>query len=269
MGELQLIIVPDPDEPDAAEVFVEGIIDGKPYRFLLDTGAGRTSVGADDYTSTLPSTEQHSSSGVFAPHNNDLITLPHIEVGPITRQDFTVVRTTQKQAHVSNLIGMDLLKDYCLHFLFDENRVLVEKDKLWESDFPFQTLFLDKASHAYLEVQCGSVNANAVWDTGAGMTIADINFIRQHPEGFQEIGNTTGTDVTGAEMETPLFMMAATFIGKHPFLPQKVAGVDLSKVNATLEVPMDLIIGYNVMSKVNWVFDFPRQLWAISKRIEL
>ena len=64
-----------------------------------------------------------------------------------------------------------------------------------------------------------------------------------------------------------MFMMAATIIGDLEMSPQKVAGVDLSGVNSTLDVPMDVILGYNTLSKANWLMDFPRKQWAILKSL--
>jgi len=95
-------------------------------------------------------------------------------------------------------------------------------------------------------------------DTGAGITIADMGFIKKHPAFFQEAGQSSGTDSTGAKMETPMFIMAATTIGSRAFPPHKVAGVDLSQVNSTLAVPMDLVLGYSTLSQANWWFEFSR-----------
>jgi hypothetical protein len=38
-------------------------------------------------------------------------------------------------------------------------------------------------------------------------------------------------------------------------------------VNATIEVPMDLILGYSTLNKAHWLFDFPGQRWAVLKRL--
>jgi len=51
------------------------------------------------------------------------------------------------------------------------------------------------------------------------------------------------------------------------FPPHRVAGVDLSHVNSTIEVRMDMILGYGTLRKANWLFDFPRKRWAITKRL--
>ncbi len=267
MNGFDLIIKPDEDDSEAAEVLVDGTIDGKPYRFLLDTGAARSSVKFDAYTATFESSEKSSSSGVFASSSNELITVPGIEVGPISRKNFTITRTAETAPDLNNLIGMDLLKDYSCHFFFDENRVLVDNKDESEANYPFQELFLDKKYHPYVEVGFGESKANAVWDTGAGITVVDLSLIKRLPDFFEEVGQSSGTDSTGFKMETPMFEMAATRIGNQHFPAHKVAGVDLSQVNSTIEVPMDLILGYSTLSKANWLFDFPGKRWAITKML--
>lgn len=265
MNWFDLIIQPDEEDIEAAEVLVDGTVGGHAYRFLLDTGAARSSVRFDDYTSTFVSIEKSSSSGVFASGSDDVITVPRIELGPISREGFPLVRMAEKGPDRRNLIGMDLLKDFCCHFLFDENRVLVDPDDASGVGSPFKALFLDGRSHPYIDVQLGALKAKAVWDTGAGITVVDMGFIGRHPALFQEAGHSTGTDSTGTAVQTPMFIMAATIIGDHEIPPDKVAGVDLSPINATIEAPMDLILGYNTLSKANWWMDFPRKRWAISK----
>jgi hypothetical protein len=113
----------------------------------------------------------------------------------------------------------------------------------------------------------GAVTVRAVWDTGASLTVVDLGLVHRHPDHFQEDGTSVGYDATGTPQATPMFRMAATVISHTPFPPLRVAGVDLSQVNATIEVPMDLILGYNTLSKANWLFDFPRRQWAITKQL--
>jgi|GEM_PF-1009577 len=265
MNEFKLIIVPDEEDAEAAEVLVDGTIGGNYYRFLLDTGAARSSVRFDDYTAAFESVEKSNSSGVFAKSSSDLITVPSIEIGPISKINFTLNRTAETDPDLRNLIGMDILKDFCCHFFFDTNRVLVDTNAEAEAGDNFQELFLDSKFHPYVEVEFGAAKANAVWDTGAGITVVDLNFIKKYPTYFQQVGNSTGTDSSGFKMETSMFIMAATTIGNNIFPTHKVAGVDLSQVNSTIELPMDLILGYSTLSKANWLFDFPGKRWTISR----
>lgn len=279
MNGFNLIIKPDQEDIEAAEVLVDGTIGSNEYRFLLDTGAARTCVRFDDYTSTFESLGKNNSSGVFAKSSDDLITVPNIELGPISKKDLTVVRLPEETQDVRNLIGMDFLKDFCCHFLFDQNQVLIDSDSVTEGNVTFQELFCDSKFHPYVDVEFGDVEdgdfeapkltARTVWDTGAGITIADLNFIKKYPGFFEEVGRSQGTDSTGFTMETSTFIMGPTLIGGKEFGPHKVAGVDLSAVNATIEVPMNLILGYSTLSKANWWFDFPGKKWAITKLLSV
>ncbi|GCE09435.1 retropepsin-like aspartic protease [Dictyobacter aurantiacus] len=267
MGGFDLIIKPDEDDVDVAEILVDGSLEDKPYRFLLDTGAARTSVVFDDYTSSFDSIEQHSSSGVFEAHHEDVIRVPAIDLGPIVKRDFPLVRMNPDHPSKTGLIGMDILKDFCFHFLFDQNRVSIQQPAVPVADLSWQKLFLDQKFHPYIDVHFDTLTARTVWDTGGGITIADLTFIEKHSSYFQPIGQSQGTDPTGASMETPIFMMAPTLIGGYAFPAHKIAGVDLSPVNATIEVPMDLILGYTTLCQAHWLFDFPGKRWAISQRI--
>ncbi len=262
MSEIPLIITPDADEPETAQIYVDGRIGSRAYRFLLDTGAARSRVVADQYTATFPSSEKHDSSGVFAKSSEDLIVVPSLELGTIAKPNFPIVRMAQPDSPVGSLIGMDFLKDHRCYFRFDRNRLLVNADA--EADYPDQDLLLDPKFHPYVDVQIGSLTVRAVWDTGASLTVVDLSLIQQNPDSFAEAGASTGTDSSGSVMETPLYVMAEARIGGHAFPPHRVAAVDLSAVNATLDLPMDLILGYNLISRANWIFDFPRRRWAIA-----
>ena len=268
MAGFALIIEPDAEDIDAAQVFVDGTIDGRPYRFLLDTGAARTCVQIDAYTSTFGSAGASRSSGLFSHTSEELITLPSIELGPIAKQNAPVARVAPVDSAVGNLFGMDLLKDVCCHFLFDEHWVVVDPVEEAGVATTTQALLLDRVGHPYVDVQFDDVVAHAVSDSGAGITVAGLNFITQHSGWFRRVGQSRGTDATGFTVETPTYTMAATTIGSKEFPPHTVAGVDLSPVNATVDVPMDLILGYSTLRRANWLFDFPRRRWAVTKLLD-
>ena len=265
MGGFALVIQPDEEEPEAAEVLVDGSVGGRHYRFLLDTGAAKSAILSDDYTATFAAIGQHTSSGVFAGGSEDEVIAPTIEVGPIVRRDFPVTRLAENIPQRRNLIGMDLLKGYRCHFLFDENRVEIDGDDLPGASF--YDLALDSRFHPYVPLRFGAVTASTVWDTGAGITVADRGFVARHPALFQPAGQSQGTDATGATVATPIFTMLGATLSDLELPPLRVAGVDLSGVNATIETPMDLILGYNLLRWANWLMDFQRGRWAITKRL--
>jgi hypothetical protein len=93
----------------------------------------------------------------------------------------------------------------------------------------------------------------------------DREFWIGHPELFEQIGMSVGTDGNGEQAETPLLLMAESVIGQRMFNRHKVVAVDLSAVNRTLEYPMDLILGYPTMRQADWLFDFPAKRWMLTK----
>lgn len=157
---LPLIIETDPDDPDCADVLVDGTVAGRPYRFVLDTGAARTKIVADDFISTLSPLAQHSSAGVFA--------------------------------------------------------------------------------------------------------VVDQAFLLRHADLFEEVGDSVGTDSSGAQAGARTFLMTGPRIGGALFARHKVAVVDLSRANASLDRPMDLVLGYTTLRQASWLLDFPARRWAIT-----
>jgi hypothetical protein len=265
--EVNLIILPDDEDADAAGVFVDGKLGSRGYRFLLDTGAARSCIEYDAYTSEFPAIGTNTSSGVFARGSDDLVVVPTIRIGPIVRHDFPLTRSPKHGPRRASLIGMDILKDFSFHFLFHEGRALVNLENDARGNYDFQDIVFDTAFHPYVTVEISAIAANAVWDTGAGITVVDLLFVQEHPEVFQEVGRSLGTDSTGAQVQTPIFTVATTTIGKRVFPPHRVAGVDLSQVNAAIEKPMDFILGYSTLSKASWLFDYPRRRWAVTSML--
>ncbi|MHA1745091.1 MAG: hypothetical protein ACTSWW_03760, partial [Promethearchaeota archaeon] len=238
------------------------------YRFLLDTGAAKTHIQIDTYTASFESIQSSNSAGVFMHSNYDLITVPSIEVGSIVKKNVTIARYTENNPNLRNLIGMDFLKDFQCHFFFDEHRVVINAPEASPITEPCLELFLGKKFHPYVPIHFGEVECSAVWDTGAGITVVDTGFIKTHPELFRKKGISVGTDSSGAQMETPMYTMMACKIGNKQFPSHSVAGVNLSHVNSTTEVPMDMILGYSTLSIANWLFDFPRRKWKVVKILQ-
>lgn len=261
MQEIPLIIVPDPDEPHAAEVLVDGTVDGHPRRFLLDTGAARSQVVADPYTATLPVVSTEDSHGAAAAVSNELVRVGELSVGPLRARNLAVNRVPVNQPGARNLIGMDLLADVCCGIDLAERKLRIEPTPHPDAALP---LLMDARNHCYVELSwpATQIRAQACFDTGAGLTVVDQGFIDKHPALFERAGASTGMDSTGAQVETPLYVMAGAVIGGAQFAGDTVAALDLAPVNATLDLPMDLILGYPTIRQARWLFDFPARRWS-------
>jgi gag-polyprotein putative aspartyl protease len=260
MGELPMIIEPDPDDLDCAAVMVDGTIAGRPYRFMLDTGAARSQVEADEYTAALAQVGSHDSAGAFASETNPVITITDLVVGPLHAATLDVSRVAPIPPYVRNLVGMDVLQRHCCHFRFADAVVDVDVPGSYGAESDLQ---MDSRGHIYLDVQWPGVTGRAAWDTGSGATLVNRDFWLAHPELFEETGTTLGTDVTGMQVETPTLLMAAPRIGQRAFRQHMAVAVDLTGANSTVGQPMDLILGYPTLRQADWLFDFPARRWTL------
>jgi hypothetical protein len=261
--QVPLIIEPDRDDPDCAEVLVDGTIAGRPFRFMLDTGAARTQVVADEIIAELSSHAEHRSSGVFATGARPLVTVTDVTVGPLTAETLEITRIDAAQPGACSLLGMDVLGRRCCHFRFDAGLLNLERSPAHRADLDLRVV---SSGHVYVDVAWPGVTARACWDSGAGITIVDQAFLLAHPGLFAEAGTSAGTDGTGAQVQTPTFWMTGARIGGAVFAPHRVACVDLSEVNSTLARPMDLILGFTTLRQADWLLDFPARRWTLTRR---
>jgi predicted aspartyl protease len=259
INSLKLLIKPDEEDANLAEVLVDGKIGARSYRFLLDTGAAVSQIKSDGYIDKFNYRGAIKTGGTFSANMLSLATVPGITIGPISEKNFTVAIAPIDAPN--NLIGMDILKKHNFRFYFDQNKVEVDSANS-ESDV-YRDLTLGKKFHPYIEVCIGKVKTLGIWDTGSGITAVDKTFIRRHLQYFQPIGKSQGTDCAGNTERTVLFQMSKVIIGGQAFQPMKVAALDMSQINTSADIGADLILGYNTLCQSNWFFDFPKKKWAV------
>jgi predicted aspartyl protease len=264
MSELKLVIVPDEEDPGAF-VFVDGLIEKEQYRFLLDTGAASSEICYDTYTANFEIIGNKNSSGAFSSSNLDIVQVPSISIGPIHQKNFIIRRQSEKGKKIYNLIGMDLLKDHCCHFLFDSDSLVINPQV--DDNLKMMKLLLGPKNHPYVDVSFDEITVRAVWDTGASITVVDHSFIENNNQLFQKIGVSRGTDATGASQDTSSYVMSSSRIGSHTFPPCEVVSVDLSHINSSTKIPMTMILGFTTIQYANWLFNFPTKLWTITEMI--
>lgn len=251
MVTLPIHVEVDPDDPELATPFADGTIDGRPCRWLLDTGGAVSRVAIDDYTSTLEVVGQRESSGAFgAPVSHDLVKLGKLTVGPIERTDFTVVRSAWQ-----SLVGMDVLGDLAMVLDLDRAEVSFAEGGSWPTSRP---MYRSPAGHPYLDLQFPGVVGQTCWDTGAAITVVSTEFFAANGSLFTQIGSSVGTDSTGASQQTPTYRMAAAEVGGITIAAHTVAVTSLPQS----PMRMDILLGYPALKQFVWTMDFPNNRWA-------
>ena len=253
MTSVPLIIEPDPDNPGCATVRVDAAVDGRTYRFVLDSGAARTGMRSDAWIDALPSDARHESSGVFAAMSEDLIVLPSIALGPLIVTDVQAARS----AVGGGVLAMDVLGAAAIRIDLDRAELTIEASGT--APLPW-TLDRSPRGHPFLDLRWPDVTGRALFDTGAGISMVDTSFVRAHPDLFSHAGETVGTDSSGTEATVDLYDMDAVTIGDRGFAPTRVAVVDLPQDVGR----MDVILGYPTIRQAVWVFDFPANRWGFA-----
>ena len=261
MKSFDLLIQFDDDSQETAEVYVEGKIQGVACRFLLDTGCARTSLNFDDFSSNFEKVGSNESSGIFCKTHYDEIKVDSLEFGDFIETNVILSRAREGELD-RKLLGMDILKKYSLNFSFLNKKVEVNQG-LSLKNLIMNELILDKGSIPQIAFKFADSDVLGVWDSGASVTLADINFINKHHSMFEKVGSELGTDSTGKQMETPMYIMKPITLGNQELPAHKVAGVNLSNITSNSEIPMVFVFGYSTLSKANWLFDFPQKKWAI------
>ena len=259
MDSIPLIIKQEGHEEGGAEVWVPVSVQGQPYACLLDTGSAITTLPWDQLTSPIQADGHVRSHGLVGAIHEDRITVSDLIFGPIERATLSVARMANHQGLGRPLIGMDLLKDSCCYFFFDRHQLVITA----ESPAAAQPLMVDTGMQPLVPVCIEDTMVEAVWDTGASLTCVDSTFIAAHPTTFRPFGTSDGTDASGTTATTPLFWMDGLTCKGYEFPEHLVVSLDLTGVNATRTHPMTMILGYNMLSHANWVFDFPSRRWDI------
>jgi predicted aspartyl protease len=261
MDVVELTIVPDEDDPPGARVLVDGVVDGRPHVFLLDTGAAVTTLAYDSQTANFVVSGTRRAAGVFGQEEEPMVTVPQLEIGSIVRHNLPAARLPRSAAGADSILGLDVLADRCWEFRFEAAFAVIHPaGEPLGNELP-EPLRMDSKRHPYLHVGVGGVSAEALFDTGASVTLVDERLVRQTPESFRPLGQSLGTDVVGSSQETATYRMDGLRLGGAVFPPHKVAALDLSDVNARVERPMDMILGYTTLQLADWIIDFPAGRW--------
>jgi hypothetical protein len=252
---LPLPVVPDVSDPRARQVLLDVVADGVPVRMLLDTGTFRSSVPYRDALAGRVQRNASSGGGVFSSGDvsETFVQLGALEWGSLTARDLTVTMDSPGWPHPP-LLGMDVLGPHACHFQFDEGSLELDGPAPSEALLPLQT---PSNKTPVVPVQWEQTAINAVWDTGAGITLVDQAWAEAHPEivGIaQEFG--TGTDVHGTTSRHPMGRLAPCRIGQATFPEQDCGVLDLSGIN------IEMILGLPLISHANWYMDFPQQRWS-------
>jgi predicted aspartyl protease len=254
----------DPDAPGAAEAYVVATVAGREYRLMLDTGGARTTLALDDLTATFArvDVDDELGRGALGPASADTgrAVVPSIALGPLEVRDL-VVDLAPDGSEAPMTLGLDLLRGHRLELRLADLLLGIDTDAPADAERPLQ---LSSRSHPQVVVRWGDLEATALFDTGASVTVVDAAFAAEHPDLLEPLPPATSIDAAGNRAETPMARMAACEIGGRRFDASLGVIVPIRGIQQAGEPGFDLALGVPVIRQADWIIDLARGVWGFA-----
>jgi len=254
----------DPDAPGAAEAYVVATVAGREYPLMLDTGGARTTLALDDLTSTFArvDVDDELGRGALGPASADTgrAVVPSIALGPLEVRDL-VVDLAPDGSEAPMTLGLDLLRGHRLELRLADVLLGIDTDAPADAERPLQ---LSSRSHPQVVVRWGDLEATALFDTGASVTVVDAAFAAEHPDLLEPLPPATSIDAAGNRAETPMARVAACEIGGRRFDGSLAVIVPIRGIQQAGEPGFDLALGVPVIRQADWIIDLARGVWGFA-----
>ena len=254
----------DPDEPGAAEAYVVATVAGHEYRLILDTGGARSTLPLDGLTSTFARVDvgDEPGRGALGPASADTgrVVVPSLALGPLEARGL-VVDVAPEGSDAPTTLGRDVLRGHRLELRLADAMLGIDTDAPVDAE---RRLRLSSRSHPHAVVGWGDVEATALFDTGASVTVVDAAFAGEHPELLEPLPTSTGIDAAGNRAQTPMAQMAACEIGGRRFDASLATVVPIRGIQRAGDPEFDLILGVPVIRQADWIIDLARGVWGFA-----
>jgi hypothetical protein len=254
----------DPDEAGATEAYVVATVAGRAYRLILDTGGARSTLPLDDLTGTFArvDVDDEPGRGALGPASPDTgrVVVPSIALGPLEVRGL-VVDLAPEGSDAPTILGLDVLRGHRLELRLAGAMLGIDTDAPVDAERP---LPLSSRSHPHVVVGWGDVEATALFDTGASVTVVDAAFVAEHPGLLEPLPASTGTDAAGNRAETPMAWMAACEVGGRRFDASLATVVPIRGIQRAGDRDFDLVLGVPVIRRADWIIDLARGVWGFA-----
>jgi predicted aspartyl protease len=248
-------------EPESVVLVVEGSANGEHVRFVIDTGAGTSSlpsVGSIGELSAVGTSAGLGANGTGS--GDDIVLIDELKVGELTTR---TVRANRSDPSRRPLLGMDILGEHRCFFQFSIDRL--ELDGLTGARQDDLELVRQENGSPTVTVDFGLSTVEALWDSGASLTVIDAEFASAHPQLVVLRGaRLSGFDSVGDAVSGTACIVSECRIGGHRFPRSAGVILDLGPLNAVLPSPLNFIIGMPLARRADWLFDFPNNRWHVT-----
>ena len=125
------------------------------------------------------------------------------------------------------------------------------------SVFLYRRPLLDyKGRNVFVKVTLDGVESDALFDTGAALSVVDRDFVAAHPDLFKAKGAPTyGKDAAGKDMAVQLHKVKSLELGGKTFEGVWAVGVDFTAMRDVYPPGAVFVAGYNLIAARVWTLD--------------
>jgi predicted aspartyl protease len=254
----ELQVVPGPYR--SGKALLPATFDGVKARCMLDTGSALTVVESDgsfERYEAAGSVDFKSAGG--RQQETDTIRIGEIRFAGAV---FTDVPVGRLEDSAENMLGIDLIARQPFSMTF----IQVPSLRLNPPAPAHLRADLSVSKHGLLAVPLTLAGAqvDALWDTGASLTVVDPVFIQAHPADFKKLGTPMrGTDGAGDALVVEVYRARRLSVGGRTFRNTHVVAVDLSLLREHFAQDIQAVLGFNVIRKADWYFHRANRQWSI------
>lgn len=124
-----------------------------------------------------------------------------------------------------------------------------------------------------LPIDLAGVVVPALFDTGASGSVVDLAYIRD-PANAARFRLVPGSETsvgcaTGTKTKVAAYQTSGLQIGNVSFPARQFVAYDFADLRKTLGVDVKMILGYDVISQLDWTFDWKSKTWGSSSGITI
>lgn len=188
-----------------------------------------------------------------------MVRLDTLTCGPFAAERLPV-NVVESDGPVPAVLGMDVMGTRACEFDLAREVLTLDLEPPRAEGIPLRR---QSGGQPLVPVSFGHVKTDAVWDTGASLSVLDAGWASRSGVACDLVPADDGVDASGAAVPSSTGTLGGCTIGEVDFLPTRCAVVDLGPLNAHLDEPITLILGLPVIRQARWWMDFPSNRWHV------
>jgi hypothetical protein len=245
----------------SSQLYLQCTIGGTSESCFLDTGSNRNTIRSDQASARFPIVGRSQFSGASGIAKVcEMVSVPEVQIDSLIKPAQLFTRCSDAPDFPTT-IGITYFENTSFELDFRKAQLISPASK--PSELVTYPLRRRERGHRIISIQIATETISAVFDTGAGLTSVDEDFVKTHPQSFVFVQDVPVKDVTGTKFTMKLYQMKGLVIGEQAISDDYVLAMPIvsSLKNYLGDVP--LILGLNHIQQLNWYFDLSENTWGI------